>query len=260
MASATRQALAGAVTALAALKGVDRSAGEQVLSAGRLIGDSLPLRNLLADPAVETAAKQTVVSRLFGGFGAPALALITVLVVERWSSQDDLLAGFEEIGIRAIAATDGSIDGELFAFARAVASNNELELAVGSKLGNPAGRLALVISLLGEKASAGTIAIVSHLVQQPRGRRIGRLLQDAAEIVADQAGDRIATVTSATTLTAAQLDRVRAGLAARYGGSLRINQELDPGLIGGIRIQIGDDVIDGSVSARINALRLQLAG
>jgi len=260
MGSATREALAGAVSALAALKGVDRTTGEQVLTAGRVVGDSLPLRSLLADPSVEVASKKVVVGRLFGGYTPAALTLIEALVSERWSSQDDLLAGFEEIGIRAIAITDTAIDDELFAFARAVASDAQLELALGSKLGDPAGRVFLVTSLLGGKASPGTVSIVSHLVQQPRGRRIGRLLSSAAETVADQSGDLIATVTSATVLTQTQLDRVAASLTASYGRSLRINQELDSGLIGGLRIQIGDDVIDGSVSARINALRLQLAG
>ncbi|MDP1788870.1 MAG: F0F1 ATP synthase subunit delta, partial [Rhodoglobus sp.] len=65
--------------------------------------------------------------------------------------------------------------------------------------------------------------------------------------------------TSAAPLTAAQLDRLAKGLTKQYGRGLRINQIVDPAVIGGLRVAIGDDVIDGSIATRINDLRLQLA-
>ena len=97
-------------------------------------------------------------------------------------------------------------------------------------------------------------------MQQPRGRRIGELLSTAADIVADEAGLAVATVITASPLTTAQLDRLRAGLAKSYGRDLKLNVRLDPSIIGGVRVQIGDDVIDGTVATRLTDLRLQLAG
>ena len=96
-------------------------------------------------------------------------------------------------------------------------------------------------------------------MQQPRGRRIGELIRTAAAIVADEAGLAVATVITAAPISDAQLERLRAGLSATYGRDLQLNQVIDPAIIGGIRVQIGDDVIDGSVSTRINDLRLRLA-
>ena len=263
MGSATREALAVSRAALSTLQNSDAlAAGQQLFAAGRVIGDSAQLRSMLADPSVAATDKASVVDRLFSSFGAPARALLAGIVASRWSTQDQLLAGIEEIGIRAVARSapkDLSIENELFSFGAAVSSDAELELAVGSKLGTNASKSDLVTALLKGKASAQSLAIVDQLVQQPRGRRIGGLIRTAASIVADEAGLAVATVTSASPISSAQLDRLRAGLSKSYGRDLEVNLVVDPSIVGGIRVQVGDDVIDGSVSTRINELRLKLA-
>jgi len=263
MGSATREALDAARTALTSVSASDAlTAGEQLFEAARVLGTSAQLRTALADPSAAATDKASVVDQVFSSVGAPAKKLLAEIVSSRWSTQDDLLAGIEEIAIRAVASSAAkadSIEAELFSFGAAVSSDAELELAVGSKLGSVKSKSQLITTLIGGKASAQTLAIVDHLVQQPRGRRIGELVRTAAAIVADQAGLAVATVVTAAPISAAQLDRLRAGLAKTYGRDLKLNQVIDPTIIGGIRVQIGDDVIDGSVSTRINDLRLQLA-
>ncbi len=263
MGSATRVALAEARTALGALKNADAlAAGQQLFSAGRVIGDSAQLRSMLSDPSVAASEKAAVIDRLFSSLGSPARDLLAGIAASRWSTQDQLLAGIEEIGIRAVArsAPKGlSIEGELFAFGAAVSSDAELELAVGSKLGSNAAKSALVSALLKGKSSDQSLAILDQLVQQPRGRRIGGLVRTAAAIVADEAGLAVATITSAAPISTAQVDRLRAGLSKSYGRDLEVNLVVDPSIVGGIRVQIGDDVIDGTVSTRINKLRLTFA-
>lgn len=263
MGSATRQAVAAAKAALAARQGAATLAlGEELLSAGRLIDRSTPLRTVLTDPSIDPAEKSKIVSSVFGALGADATALLTVLAEHRWSDQVDLLAGIEEIGIRVLADSAGKdvdLPAELFAFGRLVSSNAELELAVGNKLGESAAKVSLVERLLSGKTSEQTVAIVRHLVQQPRGRRIGALVRFAADVVADQASLSIATVTVAAPLSESQLERLRAGLAGKYG-ALRVQQVIDADVLGGVRIAIGNDVIDDTVATRLKDLRLQLAG
>jgi F-type H+-transporting ATPase subunit delta len=123
----------------------------------------------------------------------------------------------------------------------------------------PSAKAALVVALLGRKASPSTVAILSHLVQSPRGRRIGELVRTAANIVADVAGDAVATITTATPLTAQQQERLGAVLAAKYGRTLRLDLIVDPTVVGGIRAQVGDEVVDSTIAARLSDLRLQLA-
>ncbi len=264
MGSATREALASARAALAKVAAKDAlAAGTELFQAARVIGESAQLRSVLADPSAGSTEKAAVIGQVFSSIGASARELLSEIVSSRWSTQDDLLAGIEEVGIRAVASSSAkgdSLESELFAFGAAVASDPELELAVGSKLGSPAAKSALVTKLLAKKASVQTLAIVDHLVQQPRGRRIGELVRTAAATVADEANLAIATIITAAPISAVQLERLRAGLAKSYGRDLKLNLVIDPSILGGIRVQIGDDVIDGSVSTRINDLRLQLAG
>ena len=108
--------------------------------------------------------------------------------------------------------------------------------------------------------SAEAEAIVRHLVSDSRGRRIGRMLGDAAEIVADQGGKGLAVVTVATPLSAAQQAHIEKLLEKKYQRPHYIAQRIDDSVVGGARIRVGDDVIDGSVATRLQDLRMKLAG
>jgi F-type H+-transporting ATPase subunit delta len=262
MGSATREALSTSRAALAGLGGAATLAtGEQLLAAGRVLGTSFQLRAALADPSGDPEAKRSIVEAVFSSIDEPARRLLGVIVTNAWSTEDELLAGVEEIGFRVLAqsAPGADIEAELFTFGNAVGSDPQLELAVGSKLGSVESKAALVERLLGSKASPQALAIVSHLVQQPRGRRIAQLLRHATAVVADEAGLAVATVTTAAPISPEQLTRLASALSANYGRGLRINHSIDPSLVGGVRVQLGDEIIDGSVASRLNELRLQLA-
>ena len=262
MGSATREALSTTRSAVAELGDkATLATGDQLLAAGRVLGTSFQLRAALADPSGDRDAKLSIVNAVFASIDEQARGLLGVIATNTWSTEDELLAGIEEIGIRVLArsSSDGKIEEELFSFGAAVDSDAELELAVGSKLGSDDAKVALVERLLGATASKQTVAIVTHLVQQPRGRRIAQLLKFATSVVADEAGLSVATVTTAAPITPAQLTRLTAALAASYGRGLRINHVIDPSLVGGVRVQLGDEIIDGSVASRLNDLRLQLA-
>ncbi|ANF33121.1 ATP synthase F0F1 subunit delta [Leifsonia xyli] len=263
MGSATREALARSVSALADLGSkADLATAEDLFAAGRVVADSAQLRAVLSDPTADATGKAALVKRVFASLSEPAVTLLGVVVAQRWSSHDDLLAAIEELGIRAIAASaprNVDVVAELFTFGGAVTSDAQLELALRSKLADSDAKVALVERLLGGRASKETLAVVRQLVEQPRGRSIRESLRSAARIVAAQEGLTIATVYAASPLPEAQAERLRSVLSATYG-DLKINQVVDPSIIGGLRVQIGDDVIDGSIASRLAELRLQLAG
>lgn len=263
MGSATTQALAATTAALDAASSVDLETARELFAAARIVGDSPQLSGALADPAATPATRARVVADIFGSsFGKTSSSLLTTAVEQRWSSAADLVDGIEELAVRAaaVSAPKVDVDGELFAVSRLVAENPELELALGSRLGDSTAKGALVESLLGGKASEATTLIVASVVQQPRERRVRQLLTLAMNIVADERNSMVATVVTATPLSASQSERLSAVLSQRYGKSVGINSVIDPSIVGGLRVQIADDVIDASVAARLSELRQRLAG
>ena len=264
MRAATRQALAASRAALEAVrKSLGLQVGEELFAAGRLIGETPALRTALTETAVAAEDKRSIVARVFSSIGAPSRSVLTEVVSNDWSSPDDMLAAIEELGIRAIAASapaGGNIENELFAFGSVVGRNAEVELALSNKLASGDAKATLVNTLLSGKASEETLAIARQLVRQPRGRRINELVRSAARTVADESGLQIATVTSAAPITKDQLARLQSTLSTQYGRPVGIHWVLDPQLVGGLRIQVGDDVVDGSIASRLHDLRLQLAG
>lgn len=262
MGSATRESVSAAIAVLGALPSVDLDTGEQLLAAALVVDGEARLRAALADDGADPADRISIVEAIFGAYTPSARTVLASLATSRWSSSDDLVAGIEQLGIMAVASSaphSVSINDELFALTTAISSNAELELALGSKLGSVQGKISLVGTLLESRASRQTIAIVGALLAQPRGRRIAELIRYAAALVAEQGGFTIATVTVATALNAAQTERLEKALAVQRDGAIRINQVIDPDIIGGMRVQVGGEVIDGTIANRLTDLRLRLA-
>lgn len=257
MGSASREALAEARSTLTPALG-SGVGGELLASAGQ-IAASPALASALGDASAAPEAKAQVVERLFGGISAGARSVLTAAAKGRWSNVEEFISGIEELGLRAESLANPALSDELLAVADVVDRNHELQLSLGSKLADGAGKVALVERILNGKISGSAIAVVSHLVANPRGRRLDATLRRSARIAADQGGSELATVTVAAPLSSEQQDRLARALEQSAGRPVKITTVIDPALIGGVRIQIADDVIDGSIRARLDDLRQQLA-
>lgn len=260
MGSATSQARAGIDEALQGQPQAGLDDARDLFQASRAIERSPQVLSALVDPVATADARAALAERVLGQLGAPARAVAAHLARQRWSKAEDMLAALDDAGIRIAVRSAGGADvaGELAAFERTVASDAELELALGGMLGRADHKAALVERLLAGRASAAAAAILDHLVRAPRGRRVRQLLRAATAQVASASGSSLATVTTARELPAAQLDRLRAGLERQYGRTLQLQQIVDPAVLGGLRVAIGDDVIDGTVRSKFTDLRLQL--
>src|SRR6185436_7499393 len=109
----------------------------------------------------------------------------------------------------------------------------------------------LVQALLEGKASAETIRLARQAALYPRGRRFDQVLETYLAIAARRREQLTALVTVAVALDDAQRQRLESALSGIYHKPVQINVVLDPVVVGGIRVQVGDEVVDGTILRRI---------
>ena len=267
MASSTRQALIAGTEALKPLlKKADLSFAEELFSIGVAVGSSVQLRNLLSDPSGEAKSKTGALKAVFGkSFSKESIAFAETLSELRWSRGGDLVAAFEQLAVytvAAIAAGDkklGELEDELFAVRQVIDSDQDLQQAFSSRQASTDSKVALISSLTKGKVSASCALLVRFAVEGARHRRLSLVLEHYGKQVSAYAERLVATVTVASALDAKQLERLEKALAKTYGQELNLNVEIDPAILGGVKVQVSGEIIDGSIANRLNQARMQLA-
>ena len=267
MASSTRQSLAAAKEALTPLLAkADLKFAEEIFAVGAAIAESSQLRSILSDPSAEAKAKSGALTAVFGkSVSALALEFIGSLVELRWSTGQDLVAAFEQLAVFTVAAIAAkgkglaSVESELFAFKLAVESDQELQFALGNRAASDEAKLALTDALINGKTSPEGAVLIRRAVTGARRRRVAVVLEQFGKQVSAYAERLVATVTVAAPVSAKQLERLEAALANTYGHSLKLNVEIDESILGGIKVQVAGEILDGSLSSRLQQAKLQLA-
>ncbi|MBO7937066.1 F0F1 ATP synthase subunit delta [Streptomyces antibioticus] len=270
MNGASREALAAARERLDALTdstSVDAAqlAGE-LAAVTALLDREVSLRRVLTDPAQAGEAKAELVQRLLAGQVSGTTAdLVSGLVRSRWSQSRDLVDALEELAnvadLTAAQQTGAldSVEDELFRFGRIVSSNTELRAALTDRKATASAKSELLRSLLGGRADAATERLVTRLVTAPRGRSLEAGLESLSKLAAERRDRVVAVVTSAVPLSDTQKRRLGAALAKLYGRQMHLNLDVDPGVVGGMRVQVGDEVINGSLADRIEDAARRMA-
>jgi F-type H+-transporting ATPase subunit delta len=154
-----------------------------------------------------------------------------------------------------------AVEDELFRFGRIVVSSPELRVTLASRDAGAAERSAkgaLVGRLLGGRAQQVTERLVVRLVERPRGRSLEGGLEDLSRLAAERRNRSVAVVTTAVPLSDSQQRRLGSALARLYGREIRLNLDVDPRVLGGISVRIGDEVIEGTVAGRLDEVDRRL--
>jgi len=262
-ATETRAELAGLLDRAATLDDAAR-AGRELFGIAATLRSEPALRRVATDAAVEADAKAGLVQQVFGGaVGDVALAVVTEAARRRWAVSSDLPAVIEQLGVVALVRSAGArgeqISDELFALGRLIEASPELRSALADPSRSGDDKVGLLRGLLDDKVLPATLALVEHAVSSRTGS-VERALAEFQEVAAEVQGQLLATVRTARELSEADRDRLSRSLGRQYGRDVRLRVVVDPELVGGLRVEIGDDVIDGTVSSRLDDARRRLAG
>jgi F-type H+-transporting ATPase subunit delta len=239
--------------------------GDELFSVLHLLDREHGLRRALADPARPADEKGAiVVALLHGKIGEPTEALVAATVRAHWASSGDMTDALEQLAMEAYAISaqeQGQLDDledELFRFSRVVATEPELRAALSEPSVPDQPKRELLDNLLSGKVTSVTLRLIAEVSLYPRGRSLVASLDTCTRIAAERRRRLIAVVRSARDLPADQRRRLAEALAGIYGHEVYINVVIDPTVVGGLTVQVGDELIDGSVSTRLGDLRRKL--
>jgi F-type H+-transporting ATPase subunit delta len=160
-----------------------------------------------------------------------------------------------------VAESEGTVqrleDG-LFRFARAVEANPQLS----DRLADPGIGLATKLEVIDELLGAHpeTASAVMWIIQSGRARQLGAIADAVVRLAAESRQAAVAEVRAAVELNEEQRRRLATALRTVTGRDVDVKVVVDPDVVGGLLVRVGDTVIDGTVARRLNELRSALTG
>lgn len=238
--------------------------GSDLFSVAAVLRSEPALRRVATDVSVPGEAKAGLIEQIFSGKVAPAvLSLVKSAVSQRWTATRDLADVLEHLGVVATVKSAGAesarLSDELFGLGQIVKDNSDLRDALSDPARSGDDKRGLVRNLLEGKALPATIALAEQAIAGTH-RTVSVALTAYQQVAADVHNQGVAEVRVAAPLSDDDLRRLTASLTRQYGRDVHINVVVDPSVIGGMRVEIGDDVIDGTVSSRLDDARRKLAG
>jgi ATP synthase F1 delta subunit/ATP synthase F0 subunit b len=247
-------------------KGLSTLADDLTSVAALLIRESVVAR-YLTQPAEDSAPRVQLVERLVSDqVGEPALDVLKIAVAERWSAGSDLVDAVELAArqaqlIRAEKAGQvDEVEDQLFRFSRILDSQPRLAILLGNYEVAADSRVQLLRNVLDAGAGVNPITteLLAKTVELLRGQPAEAAVQSLAEVAVARRDEVVAQVRAAAELSDAQHTRLTEVLSRIYGHPVTAQVSIDPELLGGLAISVGDEIIDGTLSSQLAAAQAQL--
>lgn len=270
--SASRDAQAAVVArfdTLAGSMGADdlSTLAEELTAVDKLLVHEPILARHLAEATGEADAKKQMLQRLLGGrVGTATMDLLDTAVSVRWSKTSDFVDAIEHTARLSLLARAErehqaeEVAEQLFRFDRILDAEPQLSALLSDPSRPAEAREALLRNVLDRASGANptAVALLTQTVDLLRGQRADEAVGDLAQLAVARRGEVVAEVKSATELTDAQRTRLAQLLTRIYHHAISVQVDVDPALLGGLSVAVGDEVIDGTLSSRLVAAETKL--
>lgn len=170
---------------------------------------------------------------------------------------DGAIRGYAQ-AILDVAEAEGvlaDVEDELFAFRGTLEANPDLVQGISDVAIPASRRQQLVEELLGGRALPQTVQLVSFVVGGGRGRVLQDVITEFLDLAAARKSSAVAEVRAAADLSDDQKSKLAAALHKATGKTVEVRVQVDPAVIGGIVVRVGDQVVDGTVRTQLNRFR-----
>lgn len=223
------------------------------------------LRKHLAESSDAPEEKRALASNLFGGkISDGAVVFVQDAAASKWSEPADFANAIERqarVAVLVGAERAGQLDAtedELFRAGRALEAEPQLTAMLSDTRVPADQRVALLDKVFGGKVNDFTAALLRQTVRLLRAGRVDASVASIAELAAARRGESVAIVESPVALNATQQTRTADLLARIYQRKITVQTEVVPELLGGLRITVGNEVIEGDIASRLDKATEQL--
>ncbi|QTL68916.1 F0F1 ATP synthase subunit delta [Bifidobacterium longum] len=236
--------------------------GNELFTITKVLDDSIQLERALTDPSRPVADKVAVLKELLGDNAHPmTMEIMTDLVSRRWSRARDIANAVEDFGVDAMMyyadATDATLQVsiELSELHSALLNLPVVRAKLYDYQATSEARVKLFREVFsGKTLNKVTMRLAEHATCNLRRRRYLETIQWLINKFSRHMGESMVTVTTATPLKKEQIKRLVEIYSAKVGRQVHINSVVDPTVLGGMRIQVGDEVTDNTVVAQLQNL------
>ena len=236
--------------------------GNELFTITKVLDDSIQLERALTDPSRPVADKVAVLKELLGDNAHPmTMEIMTDLVSRRWSRARDIANAVEDFGVDAMMyyadATDATLQVsiELSELHSALLNLPVVRAKLYDYQATSEARVKLFREgFSGKTLNKVTMRLAEHATCNLRRRRYLETIQWLINKFSRHMGESMVTVTTATPLKKEQIKRLVEVYSAKVGRQVHINSVVDPTVLGGMRIQVGDEVTDNTVVAQLQNL------
>lgn len=236
--------------------------GNELFTITKVLDDSIQLERALTDPSRPVADKVAVLKELLGDNAHPmTMEIMTDLVSRRWSRARDIANAVEDFGVDAMMyyadATDATLQVsiELSELHSALLNLPVVRAKLYDYQATSEARVKLFREVFsGKTLNKVTMRLAEHATCNLRRRRYLETIQWLINKFSRHMGESMVTVTTATPLKKEQIKRLVEVYSAKVGRQVHINSVVDPTVLGGMRIQGGDEVTDNTVVAQLQNL------
>ena len=236
--------------------------GNELFTITKVLDDRIQLERALTDPSRPVADKVAVLKELLGDNAHPmTMEIMTDLVSRRWSRARDIANAVEDFGVDAMMyyadATDATLQVsiELSELHSALLNLPVVRAKLYDYQATSEARVKLFREVFsGKTLNKVTMRLAEHATCNLRRRRYLETIQWLINKFSRHMGESMVTVTTATPLKKEQIKRLVEVYSAKVGRQVHINSVVDPTVLGGMRIQVGDEVTDNTVVAQLQNL------